>query len=263
MSHVNSNLVSDGFNALSLAELTGSTSTAEVARTLEKVEQPYQPNSPDAILATSMVSHGVDIDRFNVMIFYGMPRQNAEYIQASSRVGRSHVGLVLMCLHPVRERDQSHYNYFIKFHQFLGQLVELVAINRWSKFSIERTLPGLFMGILLQLLANNSGDTNPNRFYMIDTIKKKISTGEINSDQFVRLLKEAYRVARPSSPAEQFFNDEIEQRVKLFLDQIIGASPQSTFVSEALYPQPMRSLRDVDEAIDIELDDIGSRWASK
>lgn len=262
-SHVNSNLESEGYNALSLAELTGSTLTGDVARILEKVERPYQPDTPDAILATSMVSHGVDIDRFNAMIFYGMPRQNAEYIQASSRVGRTHVGLVLMCLHPVRERDQSHYNYFIKFHQFLGQLVEPVAINRWSKFSIERTLPGLFMGVLLQLLANNSGEANPNRYYMVDIIKKKISTGEITPNQFVPLLKEAYRVTQPASPAEEFFNDEIEQRISQFLDQIIGASPQSTFVSETLYPQPMRSLRDVDEAIDIELDDTGSRWASK
>lgn len=262
-SHVNSNLESEGYNALSLAELTGSTLTGDVARILEKVERPYQPDTPDAILATSMVSHGVDVDRFNTMIFYGMPRQNAEYIQASSRVGRSHVGVVLMCLHPVRERDQSHYNYFVKFHQFLGQLVEPVAINRWSKFSIERTLPGLFMGVLLQLLANNSGEANPNRYYMIDIIKKKISSGEITPNEFVPLLKEAYRVAQPVSPAEKFFNDEIEQRIRLFLDQIIGASPQSTFVSESLYPQPMRSLRDVDEAIDIELDDTGSRWASK
>ncbi len=197
-SHVNSNLESEGYNALSLAELTGSTLTGDVARILEKVERPYQPDSPDAILATSMVSHGVDVDRFNAMIFYGMPRQNAEYIQASSRVGRTHVGLVLMCLHPVRERDQSHYNYFVKFHQFLGQLVEPVAINRWSKFSIERTLPGLFMGVLLQLLANNSGEANPNRYYMVDIIKKKISTGEITPDQFAPLLKEACRVTQPA-----------------------------------------------------------------
>ncbi len=262
-SHVNANLESEDYQALNLAELTGSTSTGEVARTLEKVEQPYQPNNPNAVLATSMVSHGVDIDRFNAMIFYGMPRQNAEYIQASSRVGRTHVGLVFMCLHPVRERDQSHYNYFIKFHEFLGQLVEPVAINRWSKFSLEHTLPGLFMGILLQLLANNSGEKNPNRYYMVDPIKKKIRTGEITTSQFVPLLKEAYRVTSPNLPAEQFFHDEIERRISQFLDQISGAGSQNTYVSATLYPQPLRSLRDVDEAIDIELDDTGSRWASK
>lgn len=262
-SHVNSNLASEGYNALNLAELTGSTLTGDVAHILEKVERPYQSDSPDAILATSMVSHGVDVDRFNAMIFYGMPRQNAEYIQASSRVGRSHVGLVLMCLHPVRERDQSHYNYFVKFHQFLGQLVEPVAINRWSKFSIKRTLPGLFMGVLLQLLANNSGDASPGRYYRADYVKKKISTGEINKDQFIPVLKQAYGVLNPQTPAEKFFDNEIELRVQQLLDFIISASPQVEWLSDALIPRPMRSLRDVDEAIDIELDDTGSRWASK
>ena len=119
-----------------------------------------------------------DVDRFNSMFFYGMPRQNAEYIQASSRVGRSHVGIVFNCLHPIRERDQSHYSYFVKFHEFLGQLVEPVAINRWSRFSINRTLPGLFMGVLLQIIATRSGESNPNRYYMIDFCKEEGKRGK-------------------------------------------------------------------------------------
>jgi hypothetical protein len=113
------------------------------------------------------------------MIFYGMPRQNSEYIQASSRAGRSHVGIVFTCLHPVRERDQSHYAYFVKFHEFLGQLIEPVAINRWSKFSINRTLPGLFMGVLLQVVANRPGVGNPNRYYMLDFVRGEISNGNL------------------------------------------------------------------------------------
>ena len=128
-----------------------------------------------------MISHGVDVDRLNAMVFYGMPQQNAEYIQASSRVGRSHAGVVFTCLHPARERDQSHYSYFVKFHEYLGQLIEPVAINRWSKFSVQRTLPGLFMAVLLQVIANRSGNDNPNRYYMIDFVKGEISRGNVRS----------------------------------------------------------------------------------
>ncbi len=181
---VNPNLERDGdsLRPLDIHQLTGGTSTAEVTRSLESLEQQATPNSvADAVLATSMVSHGVDVDRFNGMIFYGMLRQNAEYIQASSRVGRSHVGIVFNCLHPARERDQSHYTYFKKYHEFLGQLVEPVAINRWAKFSINRTLPGLFMGILLQLLANRSGIKNPNSYYMLDFVKQKITDGSLGA----------------------------------------------------------------------------------
>ena len=155
---VNSDLRNTGYRSAEVFELTGSTTTDSVTNILEHLETPVTSSDvSDIVLATSMISHGVDIDRLNAMVFYGMPRQNAEYIQASSRVGRSHVGVIFSCLHPARERDQSHYSYFVKFHEFLGQLIEPVAINRWSKFSVQRTLPGLFMAVLLQLLANRSG----------------------------------------------------------------------------------------------------------
>ena len=259
---VNPNLRSDGLLELEINELTGSTSTDDVTLILENSEKPAGPGaSPRTILATSMISHGVDIDRFNSMVLYGMPRQNAEYIQASSRIGRAHVGIVFSCLHPVRERDQSHYSYFCKFHEFLGQLIEPVAINRWSKFSVNRTLPGLFMGILLQLIANRSGDVNPDRYYMLDFVKKKISEGSITSDMFIPFLEEAYKVENASNVGEIAFRGEIRLRIQEFLDQIIGAIPGTTFVSEALIPKPMRSLRDVDESVEIELDDLGSQWA--
>lgn len=258
---VNPNLQRDSLTPLEIAELTGSTGTDEVTRILERLEGALAPNpSIDAVLATSMVSHGVDVDRFNAMIFYGMPRQNAEYIQASSRVGRVHVGIIFNCLHPARERDQSHYAYFVKFHEFLGQLVEPVAINRWSKFSVNRTLPGLFMGVLLQLIANRSGESNPNRYYMLDFVKRKISEGSLRADDFIPLLEEAYRVQAASTTGEMAFRDEIRLRVQQFLDWILGAGSGRTFVSEVLIPKPMRSLRDVDEATDIELDNTGSQW---
>lgn len=254
----------DGFSTLEISELTGGTVTDEVSRILEKLERPaLATSSPDTILANVMVSHGVDIDRLNAMIFYGMPRQNAEYIQASSRVGRTHVGLVFTCLHPVRERDQSHYAYFVKFHEFLGQLVEPVAINRWSKFSINRTLPGLFMGVLLQLIANQSGESNPNRYYMLDFVRQKISDGSLRPEHFIPLLEEAYQVQTVTGVGETVFRDEIRVRVRQYLDWILSAGAGKTFVSEVLIPQPMRSLRDVDEVINIELDSVGSQWAAR
>jgi Helicase conserved C-terminal domain len=261
---VNPNLHRDGLLQLSISELTGSATTNDVSRILEHLERSSGPDSsPDTVLATSMVSHGVDVDRFNTMIFYGMPRQNSEYIQASSRVGRSHIGIVFSCLHPVRERDQSHYSYFVKFHEFLGQLVEPVAINRWSKFSVNRTLPGLFMGVLLQLIANNSGERSPGRYYMLDFLKQKISDGSVRADDFIPLLEEAYQVETPINIGESAFRDEIRLRVQQFLDQIINAGPGNKYVSDVLIPRPMRSLRDVDEPIEIRLDSTGRQWSRR
>ncbi|WP_404786905.1 helicase-related protein [Altericista sp. CCNU0014] len=259
---VNPNLQPD--LELEISQLTGGTSTDEVTRILEKLEQTGTSNlTADTVLATSMISHGVDVDRFNGMIFYGMPRQNAEYIQASSRVGRSHVGIVFNCLHPARERDQSHYTYFVKFHEFLGQLVEPVAINRWAKFSVNRTLPGLFMGVLLQLIANRSGINNPNSYYMLDFVKQEITRGNLDINQFIPILERAYLVQAVGSVSEQAFRDQIRLQVQQFLDQIISAGSAEKFISGVLIPQPMTSLRDVDEPIPIELDSGGTQWAAR
>ncbi|MBE2184477.1 MAG: hypothetical protein IAE89_13695 [Anaerolineae bacterium] len=262
---VSEDMRKQGFYPLEIAELTGGTSSDAVTKILEQLETqtPSPGSAPTTVLATNMVSHGVDVDRFNSMIFYGMPRQNAEYIQASSRVGRSHVGIIFNCLNPARERDQSHYSYFSKFHEFLGRLVEPVAINRWSKFSIQRTLPGLFVGILLQRIANQAGVTKPNSYYLLDFVKREISSRRLQANDFVPLLEAAYRVEHPTTIGEQVFRDEIRLRVQQFLDQILYASNQHTFVSDALKPyKPMSSLREVDEQLEIELDKVGKDWAN-
>ena len=261
---VNNDLQNAGFRPAEIFELTGSTTTDDVTKILERLQTTVtSADVSDIVLATSMVSHGVDIDRLNTMIFYGMPRQNAEYIQASSRVGRSHVGVIFACLHPARERDQSHYSYFSKFHEFLGQLIEPVAINRWSKFSVQRTLPGLFMAVLLQLLANRSGNDNPNRYYMVDFVKREISRGNIRADQFITLLQESYIGGSSDPIIKDWVSDEISLLVKQFLDQIIAAGVHHTFVFETLIPSPMNSLREVDELLDIELDDAGKKWSER
>lgn len=257
------NLIQDRMKPLRISELTGSTLTDEVSKILEKLESTaILDQQQDAVLATSMVSHGVDINRLNSMIFYGMPRLNSEYIQASSRVGRSHVGIVFTCLHPIRERDQSHYAYFIKYHEFLGQLVEPVAINRWSRFSVNRTLPGLFMAVLLQLIANNSGNPKPGQYSKIDFVRRLVSNGSLKPEHFIPILEDAYRVQNPSEPGMEAFCNEIHLRVRQYLDWILSPSNTLEFVSDVLVPKPMKSLRDVDETIPIELDSIGTQWTT-
>ena len=260
---VNPRLVREGLSALTIRELTSSTTTDEVARTLELLEGSSAVSAtPDAVLATNMVSHGVDIDRFNGMIFYGMPRQTAEYIQASSRVGRVWTGIIFTCFHPVRERDWSHYLYFKKYHEFLGRLVEPVAINRWSRFSVQRTLPGLFMGVLLQVLAHRSSDENPNQYYMLDFVKRKIGEGVVRPEDFVPLLERSYGVEAAGDGVRGAFREDIRRLVRYFFDQIVGAGSGRRYVSEVLIPPPMRSLRDVDEPVEIELDTAGWQWGS-
>ncbi len=259
----NGRLRRENMYSLIIDELTGDTSTEEVTRILEKLERAGSIEQANSVLATSMVSHGVDIDRLNAMIFYGMPRQSAEYIQASSRVARSHVGLVFMCMHPARERDRSHYTYFNKYHEYLGQLVEPVAINRWATYSIDRTLPGLFMAVLLQLLAYRQDTVSPGKYYRREHVAKEINARRITTVDFVPLLKEAYQRYVQEGIDLDMLNQKIENQVDDFLYNKI-APAVTGFVSEALEPhKPMRSLRDVDETVKFELDRDGNEWTER
>lgn len=119
------------------------------------------------------------------------------------------------------------------------------------------------MAVLLQWIAHTSGERNPNRYYMLDFLRGKVSDGSIKACHFVPLLEEAYGVNSPQTPAEESFRDEIRERVQQYLDWILSPSSGQSFVSDVLIPKPMRSLRDVDEAIPIELDTLGTQWTAQ
>ena len=97
---------------------------------------------------------------------------------------------------------------------------------------------------------------------MLDFVRGKISDGSLRAEHFIPLLEEAYGVQNPTTTSEINFRDEIHLRVHQYLDWILSPSAGLNFVSEVLIPNPMRSLRNVDEMIPIELDSLGSRWAS-
>jgi len=113
----------------------------------DKKERGHMP--PDLIIATNMISVGVDISRFNTMIVNCMPRNIAEYIQASSRVARDKAGLVITVHHPFRSRDLSHYERFIEFHEKMYSYVEPISITPFTFKALKRYLP-LYIATMLR-----------------------------------------------------------------------------------------------------------------
>jgi len=194
----------------------------------------------NTITATSMISHGVDIDRFNMMVFFGMPRGTAEYIQSSSRAGRSHPGLVFNVCHPIRERDLSHYHFFEKYHEFLDRLVEPVPVNRWAKNSVQRTHPGLFMGLLLNHYMYEE-DIPP--LYFGDQAEDFVD--QVDEDEFAEHIIEMFG---NEDGHDEFFQDA-RDLTRSSISQI--RLDDSQFTSERLPNSAMRSLRDVDEQLEI------------
>jgi hypothetical protein len=92
------------------------------------------------VIATSAISHGVDVDEFNMMFFAGQPPDIAEYIQASSRVGRTHVGTSILIPTPQQRRDRYIVEIHDIFHRFLERMIDAAPVERWAENAINRTL---------------------------------------------------------------------------------------------------------------------------
>lgn len=130
--------------------------------TKEGADMPF-----DFILASNMISVGVDVGRLGIMAVAGQPKTNAEYIQATSRVGRDNPGLVFMIYNASRSRDRSHYEQFLRYHAALYRYVEATSLTPFSDRARDRGLQALFVTLCRYmcpelLLANESaGNFNP------------------------------------------------------------------------------------------------------
>ena len=116
------------------------------------------PLPVDVLLATNMVSVGVDVRRLGLMVVAGQPKTTAEYIQATSRVGRASPGLVCTVMNWARPRDLSHYESFEHYHATFYQQVEALSVTPFAPRAIDRGLSALFVS-LVRLVA---AELNPN-----------------------------------------------------------------------------------------------------
>lgn len=143
------------------SELTSRKSSKEIKDTLDQLAIPYtDPACFSYVLASNMLSVGIDIDRLGVMTVYNQPKSNAEYIQATSRVGRKNPGLVLTMYNNMRSRDKSHYEQFGYYHKSFYRYVEATSVTPFSMRAIEKALHCVFIALVRttvpSLAANDS-----------------------------------------------------------------------------------------------------------
>lgn len=138
-------------NLSEVVELTSRVSTSKVADAKRQLSRPFGDESSIGVaLATNMISVGLDITRLGLMLVSGQPKTSAEYIQATSRVGRDNgkPGLVVTILNAQRPRDRSHYERFTNFHATFYRSVEASSVTPYSPRALDRALAAALVGLI-------------------------------------------------------------------------------------------------------------------
>jgi len=238
------------------AEFHSSRSTlAELAALIERLETPpdyWEEDFLDVVVATDIISHGVDVERINMMIIDRIPEEVAEYIQVSSRSGRSHVGLVITVLPPYSLRASSIYHRFEQFHDHIDRLVAPVPVNRFAKYVIDRTSPGLLVGLLFGLYNPTEEGCELHKRHKAEAFLS------VRASKVLEALRGALALDAKMYPYRLVatLSETIGNRFAALAYSIRASDEAFTF--KAIKPEPMRSLRDVEERVPLVL---GPSWA--
>lgn len=162
-------------------ELTSRVSTTQLNQTLDKLEKnkystenmkkhlpPYPCN---VLLATNMISVGIDVARLNVMLLVGQPKLTSEYIQASSRVGREYPGVAFTMYDGGKSRDRSHYEQFKAYHESFYRHVEPTGATPFSAPARKRALHAVLIAYIRLSADGLSGETDAIKFRKEDNKK--------------------------------------------------------------------------------------------
>ncbi|MBO0783833.1 MAG: helicase, partial [Ktedonobacteraceae bacterium] len=265
-------------------ELTSRVGTSNIPDVLSMLEMPFgadqsngarptngvkatkhKVNPIDVLLATNMISVGVDIKRLGLMVVTGQPKTTAEYIQATSRVGRSHPGMVCVIHHWARPRDLSHYEQFEQYHATFYQRVEALSVTPFAPRALDRGLAALLTSIVRlsgpQFNKNDAaGNLTPDNRYLTNAIAT-ITT----------------RAEEVDSEAAAYIGDDLQRLKDHWLREIeekprLGYETQRDGTTLGLLKEPQRgqwepftclnSLRNVEPNVRLILDEHGSSQAS-
>ena len=258
---INTELIDEGVQPLIAKKMTGDDTFQDVRATLstiEHAESVIDGMDFNMIAATSMISHGVDADRFNLMLFYGIPGSTAEYIQAYSRVGRKHTGIVIDIMRPSREKDQSYLKNFTKFHEYKDILVDSVSINRWATKAVEHTLPGVISGLILNhYLYLLQHTPNMNDISKYSNLKVALIDGKITAAELKEQAYEVYKCSAHHSAVGSLYRQTIDKLIDDLIDSLKnGSYDGNTYINDVFkhcYFPVMRSLRDTDKQVIVEM----------
>jgi hypothetical protein len=242
-----------------LSELTSRVGARQIPEALKHLEVSLPDRSADdVVLATNMISVGLDVDRLGLMAVMGQPQSSAEYIQATSRVGRKHPGLVVTMFNSSRSRDRSHFENFVPFHQAVYRSVEATSATPFAARARDRGLHGVLTSIV-RLLFNDLAPNNGAGFADGQQEKLKVAAaiiaqrardcsedGDETEQQLAGLVQEWLDVARSKPGLVYSLKDNWEASLLVDPATMLVNDDIPDFAQGQVPWPTLQSLRDVD-----------------
>lgn len=206
------------FREIYAKELTGRVPSTEIPKTLKELELSFNPDDQDlaipVLLATNMISVGVDVNRLGLMVVTGQPKGTSEYIQSTSRVGRKFPGLIISLYNWNRPRDLSHYEHFQSYHSALYRFIETTSVTPFSSRAMDRGIHAVFISLIRHNIPQMSSETAAQNFSRLnnsdlslirDYILNRIHEvdGRKSSEEAREILKQTEFIWRGHSSTSQ------------------------------------------------------------
>lgn len=156
--------------------LTSNQTAKENAEIFEALGKNKDDNQAiDVALATNMISVGLDVSRLALMIINGQPLTTAEYIQASSRVGRGETpGMVFVNYYKTQARSLSHYENFRSYHDSFYRFVEPSSLTPFTFQARSRALHAALVIVMRHSDIGLLGNDKAGEFNKESNVVKKV-----------------------------------------------------------------------------------------
>lgn len=227
-------------------ELTSRVSTTQLNETLDKLEklnfskenEAQHRYASNVVLATNMISVGIDVARLNVMLMAGQPKLTSEYIQASSRVGRRDPGVVFVQYDSFRSRDRSHYEQFQAYHDAYYKYVEPTGLTPFSKPARDRALHAVVIALVRILESELQDDNSASRFNprQLENRLREIKTAILARNQFV-----SAHVAPDAEDESAFIAQEIDAILERWSAFSGSGAEEKLFYGERFMVEPPKN----------------------
>lgn len=259
---------------LDVEVLNGQTALADISAVIRRTQEEGAGTPADerlaAVVGTSLISHGIDIGRVNMMHVAGMTSTIAYYVQATARAGRSDVGLVLVGFSRSFARDRAVYHFFDPHHRYVNQLVEPVSINRFSLQSPKKTTTGMLAALILHQLGRSpccspAGDAN---LSVLKEFRKCVAFHQSTQSHHQGMsLKEFLRSQLHAAYGlnSQVFDPFVAARFRDVVDKQFEAEwaeihpGRGRMLTKSFSQPPMSSFRDIDDPVEFGAVGVFSR----